>query len=437
MADNYDYDLEAANIKRRQAVLESMQSGALAPMQFAPANQGGQASPTHWTNALAKLAQGYAAKKGQEEVTNRQQALSSRYSDDLRAGMEAYDKTARGGVTSNGDYGPMADGSTQGGTTSITKGDPRKAIYDAMASNHPVLRDFAMKQMAEQAKGQLTPVELAKMATPESVLKNPNDPRSWSPERKLQFATPGSIPVDAGGNATTLGGTDLTNPGWKTVNIGGDLYQQTATGLKKLDNAPKINNNISTNVINKGETKFMEGVGTANAKAFEEAKAAKVGAQRTIQSMQKLEQLEQQGVLSGPTADISMTLGSLAQAVGMPVNTKKLATSQAYQGELMANLGAQLTGSLARSTTDKDMEILKAPLPQLLGSPEGRAALRRQAIAKANEHIQYAESVQQNLVQAYPEAARLLQTSPGEVPVPMRSDLDSPSGRVVKWGDLK
>lgn len=423
----YNYDLQAEDIARRQKIAEALQQQSLQPLVQAQ-NLGPMASQTHWTNGLAKVLQAYLGAKGQEKASEDKSNLSRQYQQDLAEGMAQYDRTSRGYSS------PMSE-DLGGGVVPAqeVKADPRKAVLDAMASNHPVLREFAMKQMAEQAKGQVTPKDLLPYANPAQLMQNPSDPSKWGSKSNLGEVDGMVYDKD---NRQIV---QLAGPKPEFIKVDGDRYQVSpSTGAeKKLDNAPKITNNISTNVVNKGETKFMEGVGAANAKAFEEAKTAKVAAQRTIQSMKKLEQLDAQGVYSGPAAQPAMFVGSLLDGLGMKVDTKKLATSQAYQGELLSNLGAQLTGSLARSTTDKDIEILKAPLPQLVASPEGRAALRRQAIAKAQEHIEYADGVQSKLMEAYPEAARLLDTSPGQVPVPQRNDITPASaGKTIKWSEL-
>lgn len=423
----YNYDLQADDIARRQKIAEALQQQSMQPLQQAQ-NLGPMASQTHWSNGLAKVLQAYLGAKGQSKSSEEKSALSQRYQQDLAEGMQAYDKTSRGYSS------PVSE--DLGGNVlpgQEVKADPRKAVMDAMASNHPVLRDFAMKQMVEQAKGQVTAKDLLPYANPSQLMQNPTDPTKWGSKSNLGEID-GMVYDKDNRNIVKLSGP---TPTFTMVN--GDRMQVSpSTGAeKKLDNAAKITNNISTNVVNKGEGEFMKGVGATNAKDFAETKAAKVSAQRTIQSMQKLEQLDAQGVYSGPQAAPAMYVGSLLDGMGMKVDTKRLATSQAYQGELLANLGAQLTGSLARSTTDKDMEILKAPLPQLIASPEGRAALRRQAIAKAQEQIQYADGVQAKMIEAYPEAARLLNTSPGQVPVPTRSDLSQPAaGKTIKWSEL-
>ena len=417
-----NYEAEDENLKRRQAIYDALRMRSLqAPQVVSVGGMGAAPSPL---SALANILGAYAAQKGDEQVLAEKNALSGKRAEDLRTGLEAYDKASRDRWEE-----PGAD---QAGPPQLIKGDRRKAIFEALASQHPLLQKLGMSQLEAEGKGALTAKDLLPYASRQGIASMVQGGLGgFQPKRDIGEV--GGIVYDKDNLQTMeLGGPKPTQ---KVVN--GDLYElNPSTGQwKKLDNAPKISNttNVSLSPVIKGESKFMEGIGTAAAQDAIQAKQAKVHAQRTIQSMDKLEQLDRQGVFSGPTANLAMTVGSLADALGVPVDKAKLSNSQAYQGELMGQLANQLTGSLARSTTDKDMEILKAPLPQLLNSPEGRAALRRQAKAKAEEQIQYANQVQMNLSQQYPEAGRLFEITPGQVPVPQRSDVQPGGGAVRRY----
>ena len=415
MADEtsfYSYDAEEENLKRRQALYDALRARAMQTPQ--PVTVGGMGAAPSPLSALASVLSMYTASKGDEQIQADRKALGQQRVEELRKGMEAYYKT------SQDQWIDPAGG--EAGPPQFVKGDRRKAIFDALASQHPMLQKLAMSQLEAEGKGALTAKDLLPYASREGIAGMVNGGLgAFKPKKDIGEV--GGIVYDKDNlQAVELGGPKPTQ---RVVN--GDLYElNPSTGQwKKLDNAPKVSNttNVSLSPVIKGESKFMEGIGTAAAQDAIQAKQAKVHGQRTIQSMNKLEQLDRQGVFSGPTANLAMTIGSLADGLGVPVDKAKLANSQAYQGELMGQLSNQLTGSLARSTTDKDMEILKAPLPQLLNSPEGRAALRRQAKAKATEQIQYADQVQANLAQQYPEAGRLFEITPGQVPVPQRSDV--------------
>lgn len=417
-----NYEAEDENLKRRQAIYDALRMRALqAPQVVSVGGMGAAPSPL---SALANILGAYAAQKGDEQVLAEKNALSGKRAEDLRTGLEAYDKASRDRWEE--------PGTDQAGPPQFIKGDRRKAIFEALASQHPLLQKLGMAQLEAEGKGALTAKDLLPYASRQGIASMVQGGLGgFQPKRDIGEV--GGIVYDKDNLQTMeLGGP---KPAQKVVN--GDLYElNPSTGQwKKLDNAPKISNttNVSLSPVIKGESKFMEGLGAASAQDVIQAKQAKVHAQRTIQSMDKLEQLDRQGVFSGPTANLAMTVGSLADALGVPVDKAKLSNSQAYQGELMGQLSNQLTGSLARSTTDKDMEILKAPLPQLLNSAEGRAALRRQAKAKAEEQIQYADQIQANLAARYPEAGRLLEVTPGQVSVPQRSDVPPGGGAVRRY----
>lgn len=419
----YNYDPEEEALKRKQALLDAMQMKALQSAPQAVTVSGMGAAPSKLSGLLQGLNL-YLSQRASDKLGQERQDLALKKQADLRAGLEAYDKASRDRWEE-----PGAD---QAGPPQFIKGDRRKAIFDALASQHPLLQKLGMSQLEAEGKGALTAKDLLPYASRQGITNMVQGGLGgFQPKRDIGEV--GGIVYDKDNLQTMeLGGPKPTQ---QVVN--GDLYElNPSTGQwKKLDNAPKISNttNVSLSPVIKGESKFMEGIGTAAAQDAIQAKQAKVHAQRTIQSMDKLEQLDRQGVFSGPTANLAMTVGSLADALGVPVDKAKLSNSQAYQGELMGQLSNQLTGSLARSTTDKDMEILKAPLPQLLNSPEGRAALRRQAKAKAEEQIQYANQVQMNLATQYPEAGRLFEITPGQVPVPQRSDVQPGGGAVRRY----
>lgn len=394
---NFDYDIEGSDLKRRQAVYDAMQAGALQPMQFAPANQGGQASPTHWTNALAKVMQGYVAKQGQEKVKEQQQALSQRYGDDLRTGMEAYERTSRGYEKP---YDPaIPEDLRLPGGMDRQAGDPRKAIFDAMASNHPVLRDFAMKQLAEQSKGQLTPVELAKHATSDSILKNPNDPRTWAPQQKLVSHAPGSIMLDEGGKLAVPGGTTLDNPGWKTVNVGGDLYQQTATGLKKLDNAPKVTVNSSTLVQGQkaGTAEWFKNTAQQVDALGKEANSS----QRLLVTLGTLQELHKAGINSNVTAPMVTAASNLAQSLGVKIDPSKLGNTEAYNSlvtDLWQRSVAQYGGN--KGVTSAEAEEIKKLTPLATYSPQAREQLFAIQSAVAKRSIEAYKQANSSFAQA-------------------------------------
>lgn len=376
MMPTYDFETEADAIKRKQAIADAMQASALRPMEM-PTQPGVKVSPMA---VLGKMLEGYMANKRQDALKDERAALSQRYGDELRSGMEQYYKTMQGYEAPSMAMAPGADGTPQ---MVKVPGDRKKAIFDALASNHPVLRDLAMSQLKEEGKNQLTPKDLLSIATPESVLANTANPAAWKPKRDLKAFAPGEVLLDSSGNYATPGNPSGTKP-FDLQNIGGDLYQTSATGFKKLDNAPKVNVNASPVIM--GQKAGME---AWSKKAADTVTDMADSARQSVKLMSQLNQMEaltRGGTAAGPLADAAVFVSGLANQAGIKVDPTKLANSQAFNSvatQAWAALMQQNGG--ARGLVKEESEKLAQSLPSLVQTPQGRAqiiATLRQAAAQ-------------------------------------------------------
>lgn len=409
MMPTYDFEAEADAIKRKQAIADALQQSALAPMQM-PTQPGVKLSGV---NVLAKLLEGYVARKKSDEAKADRTALSRRYSDELKSGVEQYYKTMQGYEAPSLALAPNADGSPQ---MVKVPGDRKKAIFDALASNHPVLRDLALQQLKEEGKNQLTPKDLLSIATPESVLANIANPAAWKPKRELKAFAPGEVLLDSSGNYATPGNPS-GQPPFGLQTIGGDLYQVSPTGYKKLDNAPRVN---VTNTINTGDNALMKKLGESTADLINAARTGKQQAQQMLFTANRLEELNNKGVFSGPTANIATTLGAFAQTLGVPVDQNKLGRSEEYNAILAQQVAKVLTAGsgVGRSMTDEDRKRFEQQFPQLVSTPQGRQQIISMLRNSAVQDLQYANQVEANLRKNYPEAARLWDVAPTNVEFP-------------------
>ena len=391
MMPTYDFETEADAIKRKQAIADAMQASALRPLEL-PTQPGVKLSGV---NVLAKLLEGYVAGKKADEAKSERAALSQRYGDELKSGMEQYYKTMQGYETPSMALAPNEDGSPQ---MVKVPGDRKKAIFDALASNHPVLRDLAMQQLKEEGKNQLSPKDLLSIATPESVLANQANPAAWRPKRELKAVAPGEVLLDSSGNFATPGNPGGGQP-WTTTNIGGDLYQQSATGLKKLDNAPKISVNASP--IIQGQKAGMEAWSKKAADTVTELADSARQSVKLLSQLNQMEALTQGGTAAGPLADAAVFLSGLANQAGMKVDPAKLANSQAFNSvatQAWAALMQQNGG--ARGLVKEESEKLAQSLPSLVQTPQGRAQIIATLRQAATQNIQDAKKASVEYSQA-------------------------------------
>ena len=366
----YDFETEQEDIQRRQAIANAMQSGALAPLQ-AQSVPGAKISPME---GIAQLVKAYMAGKQQLALKDERAALRGKMGESLQAGMETLSSAAD----------PQAK---------------KQAIFQAIASGHPVLKELGMRQLASMDKGSLTPDKLADLSTPESVMQSPNDPSKWKPKRSLKGVGSGEVLLDEGGNVAqpgagasmpgqlAVGGTPSGN-GWQTVKIDGDLYQMTATGLKKLDNSPKISTHVTNSPVIQGQKAGVEAWSKEAAKTVSEMADS---AKQSVALLTKLDQLgalTADGTYSGPLANPAMFVTALANQAGIKVDPRKLQNSEAFNStatQAWAALMQQNGG--ARGLVKEESEKLAQSLPSLLQTPQGRAQIIQILSQTAKQNI--------------------------------------------------
>lgn len=406
MLPTYDYETEAADQKRRAAMLDALQGAALQPMQQAQ-SLGPMASKTHWTNALAKLVEGYGANKGREKLKAEQASLSQRYGDELVSGMQQFEKTAAGGLQNLS--GPMPDGSP---LVAQVPGDRKKAIYDAMSANHPVLRDFAMKQLADEGK----PGELGEV---NGVLYDKK----------------------------TRGMVKLAGEAPKQSTLNGDLYEQNpSTGQwKKLDNATKITNAPSFSPMIAGP---KAGVEAWSKQAAETVTSMADSARQSVKLVSQLNQMDaltKGGTNAGPLADAATFIQGLANQAGMKVDKATLSNSQAFNSvatQAWAALMQQNGG--ARGLVKEESEKLAQSLPALVQTPAGRAqitAVLRQAAAQNMSDAklasrQYAKALQSGNLEEFTFGLSDTQLPQSPPSGPAQGAVAPSGNRVLKWEEL-
>ena len=366
---NYDYDTESADIARRQKIADALQAQSLQPMNL-PLR-----GPAGILSAAAPIIQALLAKKQQDGLKADRAALTQRYQDDLSQGMQKYYDTAMGKTTTSMTGGPNPDGSDGSHLMQTTSApNPRQAIMDAIASNHPVLKEFGMKQMAEQAaldkKNQLSAKDLLPYANPASIMANQQDPTKWQPKNNLQEV--GGVVYDP----DTKSIVQLSGPTPVQKVVNGDLYElNPSTGLsKKLDNAPKVSVAVNPTIAGQkaGMQAYWEGAGKKVNALGEIAQQAS----NNKQTISELRQLDANGIFSNTPSGSATFLSNLGQAVGVPVDVSKLGNTETYNAlttELWQGLVAKYGGN--RGVTADEAKEIKKMLPLAGNSPQARQQL--------------------------------------------------------------
>lgn len=375
MPTPFNYSADSASLQRRRKVLEAMAGESLRPMEM-PTQPGATVSPFAALLPALKFMAGQAAEKNH-------QADEAKFAENSRNAVA--EAMAKFQTTSQGGEG--------------VPGDPRKAIMEAMASDHPDIKSFGQKQWENLEKGRLQPKDLAAYANPADVLKSPENPGGWAP--KSELGEVGGIVYDKNSrNVVTLGGPKPT-----TETINGDLYETSpSTGAKKkLDNAPKVSVGVSPTIINAGQKKGMETYWDNAAKKVDELGKVATSASNNKQTLAELRNLDSQGIFSNATTGPATFLNNLGQAVGVQVDTTKLGNTEAYNAlttDLWQGLVSKFGGN--RGVTKEEAAEIKKMLPLAANSPQARQQLFTildRAADRQIQQYQYADSAFAEAVQ--------------------------------------
>ena len=133
--------------------------------------------------------------------------------------------------------------------------------------------------------------------------------------------------------------------------------------------------NISVDA--KGETKFVEQLGKNDAETVTEAMKTRATALSTIGSLQKLNALNNQELISGTLATGRVGAANLLATLGLasPSDVNRIATSQQYDKVAKDVIFQTLGGKLGAGFSNEDRRFIEALIPQLETSPEARRQL--------------------------------------------------------------
>lgn len=165
--------------------------------------------------------------------------------------------------------------------------------------------------------------------------------------------------------------------------------QMQAFAAAELEGTKK-GKGTSVNVSVAGQKAFSEKMGELDAKRVSDALSARDNAFATVRSLNQLEKLDDQGLISGSFATGRVGATNLLNTLGLasPADQQRLATSQNYQKVSGDVILGTLGGKLGAGFSNEDRKFIEGLVPQL----ETSAAARRQLITfMRNKNIEIAE----------------------------------------------
>lgn len=350
---NYDYDLQKQQQERRQAMVNALQAQAMRPMDIPTAGAGQVQQRANPILAIgAPLIQALMANKMQGDLKQDQQELSNRYKQDLVSGMEKYIDTSQGTepIKANipGMFG-MEDRSEV--IAPGTKADPKKAMLEALASNHPVLQQLGMSQLAAMGKKEgLSKKDLLSLSGFDAKSKIAaalaGDESLLIPETKEHVVNNqivSGIPGQAGSYKPVGDFRDTFQaPGQVAVGAEGKpIFGQTEKTTGKVTFAP-AGTNVTVDTGAKAGQAFAKQLGEKRAdiltKSYEKAQEAS----NSLQALNAAAEDFDKGIKSGAPAEIALGLSKWGKALGLGEADPAIANTEAFR----ANMAQQVLSSV-------------------------------------------------------------------------------------------
>lgn len=375
MPPNYDYDSENAMNNQKQKMLEIMLQQSQEAIPTPGAGTNGVAPISPW-QILGKVLQSTQAHHGLNQLAAKREELSSRYKTDLTEGMERLISTRDGSSSMEESRAlqPNADGSLQKVPVNIP-GDPKKAMLEAIASNHPVLRELGMKMATGKPEAQngLNAKDALAHFDPMSVAANPNDPTKWAPKKDIRPLTEGGLfDVTDGKSARLLPGGPTASMPFGLDGVGAVQGRSSDGKITPIGGtAPRVD--VSVNSGPKaGAAEFFKNT----AKKVDELGALAQSASNNLNTIAELRNLDKKGIYSNVTTGPATFFQNLGQIIGIPVDAAKLGNTETFSAlttDLWQGLVSKYGGN--RGVTKEEAAEIKTMLPLAGKSPEARGQL--------------------------------------------------------------
>lgn len=401
----FDYDVEQAALKRRQAMIDSMTGQVMKPTQ-------GQMIGNRWVgpgmvDALSKVLSAYFLSNHQDKLDESTKDLQGRYNTGLKEALTNYETMRMGKPAVTVPSMAPTVGNDPANPQQVTTqpavpGDPRKAAIEAIVSSYGPMRDIGLNDLKESAKQSVTLKDLLPHADPASIPAMLTQGQAgFKPKAELKAFQPGEVVLDAGGRVFTPQGPQgqgpVSGPGWGTTSINGDLYQQSTTGLKKLDNAPKVT--VNNSVLNKGQSALAAKLADVVTDDYKLSATSTQSAKNSLDALAKMRSLGP--TFTGPTANAAVFVSGLADALGVQVDKRKLAASETFEAEsaqAWINMMNQAGGS--RGLVKEESDRIARAVPALIHSQQGREQLMQMIEDRAKKTIELGERKRQALIRA-------------------------------------
>lgn len=309
------YSADAADIERKRALAQALQSQSMQPIETSGFN--GIPAPISPFQGLAKLLQGYTAGQGMKQAKEQEQALYQRQKDDRSKDMRLFAQALSGNTALAGPDGVAQPDGVMPVGNETTKMLPGQRFNPAMLDQ---IQDPAIQAMALALMKPKDPIKLGKGDT----LVDPNTYRQIAagpgedftlPPGAVRYGADGKQIVSAPEKAAKTPADDLRasmiaagilpdSPEGKSLFV--SLAKKEATHQPPATTSVKIDN------------KLGEGIAKEVGPMLGESRSAALGALDQLDASKRITAALDSGkVIAGPGATVRMIGDQIGQVLGV------------------------------------------------------------------------------------------------------------------------
>jgi len=254
----------------------------------------------------------------------------------------------------------------------------KQGIQQAMQN-----KDYQLVSELTNRYQQSNAAALKARETESVITKNLREKASADPVQQLlrtgKYTIPSMAAYEQSGQISDLVPVDPNEPTALSETSEGIFLVNKKDGTKiaRIGSAPERGTKNIVNVDAKGEAEFSKELGKLDAKKVSDASTARDNALATVRSLNQLEKLDNQGLISGSFATGRVGATNLLNTLGLasPTDQQRLASSQNYQKVAGDVILGVLGGKLGAGFSNEDRKFIEGLVPQLETSPAARRQL--------------------------------------------------------------
>lgn len=172
------------------------------------------------------------------------------------------------------------------------------------------------------------------------------------------------------------------------------IYQQGADGkqvrVPYVGGVDRTTAKVTSSSSSQQESEFSKDLGKADAERVKNAMATRENAIGTLTSLNRLNQLNQQDLISGTFASGRVGATNLISTLGLASgkDIDRLSASENYQKTAGDVILATLGGKLGAGFSNEDRKFIQSLVPQLENSPQARKQLVEFMVGKNNSIVE-------------------------------------------------